>query len=199
MVHERFVLGGALLLCACTVQSDDNAFGSASTTVATSVGTTVPSSDSGGDGSSSGAGSTSDGDDGSSTGAADSGDTGSSSTTDDPTLEGSSGAVDPTDGQPADGMYSPCLEGADCGNQPNLCIQSVDADMNPIDGFCSTTGCANPAIDCDPAPGGTAMPTCVPITVNDMAAQACALNCQGLTCPTGMACASFTGLGMICM
>lgn len=195
MAYGRLGLAAAWIAClvACTVSNDDSGFTSASSASATvSVGTTVPTDDSGGSsesGGSTGAGSSSSGGDDTSGG----GSTGAGSSS------SSEGAVDPTDGQPTEGMYAPCLEGTDCGNMTNLCIQSVDADMTPIDGFCSTTGCANPATDCDPAPGGTAMPACVPITVNNMAQMACALNCQGLVCPTGMVCMNFTNLGMICM
>lgn len=197
MAYERHGLATALLACvaACTVSNGGSGFTSAGSASASVTVGTAPTdeSDSGGSSSESGG----------STGAATSstgGDTsggGTTAATLDPT-GGSSGAVDPTDGQPADGMYSPCLQAAECAPL-SLCIQSVDADMNPIDGFCSATGCSNPAMDCDPAPGGTAVPVCVPITVNNMAQMACALNCQALMCPTGMMCVNFTDLGMICM
>jgi len=178
------------------VSNGGSGFTSAGSSVSVSVGTTVPTDESDtGDSSSETGGTT--GEATSSTGGDDSGTGGTTAATLDPT-GGSSGGVDPTDGQPADGMYSPCLQAAECAPL-SLCIQSVDADMNPIDGFCSATGCSNPAMDCDPAPGGTATPVCVPITVNAMAQMACALNCQGLVCPTGMMCLNFTDLGMICM
>ncbi|MEM6291172.1 MAG: hypothetical protein AAGA54_07895 [Myxococcota bacterium] len=91
--------------------------------------------------------------------------------------------------QPADGMYSPCTTGRECGFTPDLCITLEDADMVIIDGFCSTTGCVNPAADCDANPGGTASPTCVGVTVDGAAENACMLDCTGgLTCPTGMTC-----------
>lgn len=196
MADRRLGFVLALGACvACTVSNDGSGFTSAGSSVSVSVGTTVPTDESDSGGSSSGTGGSTD--EGTSTGGDET--AGSGSTTAATSETGTTGAVDPTDGQPADGMYSMCLQGMDCGNMPNLCIQSVDADMNPIDGFCSTTGCSNPAMDCDPAPGGTAVPVCVPITVNAMAQMACALNCQGLVCPTGMMCVNFTDLGMICM
>jgi hypothetical protein len=201
MAYERIGLATAALALgaclACTVTNDDSGFTSVATSATASVGT-MTNGDSGSGGSSSGTGG--------STGEATSGtggdDTAGSGETTAATLDptgGSSGAVDPTDGQPADGMWSMCLMGEDCGNTPILCIQSVDADMNPIDGFCSTTGCMNAAVDCLPAPGGTAMPACAPITVDGEMEMACVLNCQGLMCPMGMVCMNFTGLGMICM
>jgi hypothetical protein len=177
------------------VTNDDDGFASAGSPTSVTVASTMPNDDSSGS-TSDGSGSTTDG----SSDGTDGGDTSSSSSaTLDPTLAESSsdGAVDPTDGQPADGMWSMCIDAAmDCGNIPILCI--TNADMT--DGFCSTTGCANPAVDCLPAPGGTAMPACAPITVNDQMEQACVLNCAGgLVCPTGMVCMNFTNLGMICM
>jgi len=184
-----------LALAACTVSNDDDD-GFTSTPTSVTVASTVPDDDSGGSSTATGDGSTaSDGSTGDSTG----GDTSSTSaTTVDPTLDGSSsgGPIDPTDGQPADGMWSMCTVAMDCGNLPILCI--TNADMT--DGFCSTTGCTNAAVDCDPAPGGTAVPACVPITVNDVDEMACALNCAGgLLCPAGMVCMNFADLGMVCM
>lgn len=115
---------------------------------------------------------------------------GSSEDTNDPTGNGM---------QPADGMYSDCLDAEPCGFNPNLCITIQDADMMNIDGFCSTTGCANPAMDCDPSPGGTAVPICMPTTVNNMMLQACALSCAGgMTCPLPMMCYNLNGIGEIC-
>jgi hypothetical protein len=199
MGHKRLRCTVVLALGACTVTNDDDGFATATTPTSVTVGSTVTNT--GSDGSSTAAGdSTTAGDAGSdgSTGGDDTGST-TSSTTPDPTLDGSSsdGAVDPTDGQPADGMWSMCIDAAmDCGNLPILCI--TNADMT--DGFCSTTGCANPAADCDPSPGGTATPACAPVTVNDEMEQACVLSCAGgLVCPTGMVCMDFTNLGMICM
>jgi hypothetical protein len=182
---------------ACTVTNDDDGFGSATAQTSVTVASTMTNGDSG-DGTTATGGSTTAGDD-STGGSTAGGDTSSgSSTSIDPTLAGSSSddGVDPTDGQPADGMWSMCTVAADCGNLPILCI--TNADMT--DGFCSTTGCANAAADCLASPGGTAMPACAPITVNDEAEQACVLSCAGgLLCPTGMVCMNFTDLGMICI
>jgi hypothetical protein len=196
MAHDRLRFCACLLvLGACTVGNDSEGFTSVMTSQ--TLPTTAPNDDSGGDETTETGGSTA-GE--TSTGGGSGDDTGSTSVTTVDASSSSDSGVDPTGAQPADGMWSMCLAGADCGNTPILCIQSVDADMNPIDGFCSTTGCANPAVDCAPSPGGTAMPACAPITVNEMMEQACVLNCAGgLTCPMGMVCMNFTGLGMVCM
>jgi hypothetical protein len=115
---------------------------------------------------------------------------GSSEDTNDPTGNGM---------QPMDGMYSHCLTAEECDVSPVLCITIQDADMNNIDGFCSETGCANPAVDCAAAPGGTAVPRCMPATVNGMAMQACALDCSNaMTCPPPMQCYNLNGVGEIC-
>ena len=101
--------------------------------------------------------------------------------------------------QPGMGMYSPCAAGADCGFLPNLCLTISDAGGVVIDGFCTETGCANAAVDCDPSPGGTAAPICINVTVNDLPDTACALNCAGgATCPVGMTCYNLTGIGEVC-
>jgi hypothetical protein len=188
---------GIALAGACTVDgTDDDPFGAATvpsptTTVTTTIGMAT-------------------GED--STGSTGTGETGNaeSSTTDVPASTGpdpvgtsdggSTGGGDGGNGmQPADGMYSPCLTADDCGFNPILCITIQDAMMNPTDGFCSETGCANPAVDCDPSPGGTATPRCMPVTVNGMALQACALDCSaGLVCPAPMQCYDLDGVGMIC-
>lgn len=106
-------------------------------------------------------------------------------------------AVDPGT-QPADGLYSTCLVAEECDPIPALCITINDADDNPMDGFCSQTGCVNAAVDCVPTPGGTALPACMPITLNDVAESACALDCSaGATCPPPMTCYSLE-FGMIC-
>ncbi len=91
--------------------------------------------------------------------------------------------------QPADGMYSPCTIPRDCGFAPELCITLSDMDGMVLDGFCSETTCNNPAVDCDPSPGGTAPPACLDVNVDGMADTACVLDCTGgATCPTGMTC-----------
>jgi hypothetical protein len=184
-----------LLVAACTVSKDENPFATGnptSVTVASSAGTMADES---GDTSGESGGSTGDGSSSEGGATTSSSDTGSATTT---TLDGSSsGAVDPTDGQPADGMYSMCTVPEDCGNLPVFCVTDADA----TDGFCSETGCTNPAVDCDPAPGGTATPACVgPFDIDGNNEMGCALDCTGgLVCPAGMVCMNFTDLGMICM
>ncbi len=188
-------------LCAVTACSsdggNDNPFGVGTSATATATATATGSSG-GGSSSGSGDGTGSDGSTGSPT-------TGSPSTGPDPSTtaaDDSTGAgdtIDPSAGvQPMDGMYSPCTTGMECGNTPILCITINDADGNPTDGFCSQTPCANPAVDCLPSPGGTAVPTCMPVTVDGAASMACALDCAGgATCPTGMTCYSLE-VGSVC-
>ena len=95
--------------------------------------------------------------------------------------------------QPASGMYSECTVPEDCVAPSNVCIT-----INMGVGFCTNMGCANPAADCDPTPGGTAVPICFPIELNMMPDSSCALDCSGgQICPTGMACAVLEG-GSIC-
>lgn len=90
--------------------------------------------------------------------------------------------------QPADGMYSDCLMAAQCVGL-NTCVTILDMMDAPIDGFCSNNGCQVPATDCDPTPGGTAVPFCMMVTLNDNPDTACALDCAGgATCPGGMMC-----------
>ena len=99
--------------------------------------------------------------------------------------------------QPADGMYSPCVVPRDCGFAPELCITITDADDMLLDGFCSETTCTNPAVDCDPSPGGTAPPICIDVTVDGATDSACVLDCTGgATCPTGMTCYALTGISI---
>jgi hypothetical protein len=197
MLHERLGCASAVvLLAACTVSNDENPFDTSSPTAVTvaSSASTMSEDESGGASSESGVGT--DGGSSSEGEGSESGMMGSTSTT---TADGSSseGAVDPTDGQPADGMYSMCTAPADCGNVPIFCITDADA----TDGFCTETGCTNPDADCDPSPGGTAMPVCVgPFEIQGADEMGCALSCAGgLVCPTGMVCMNFTDLGMICM
>jgi len=95
--------------------------------------------------------------------------------------------------QPLDGMYSECMVPEDCALPNNVCIT-----INMGAGFCTNQGCANPAADCDPTPGGTAVPICFPLELNMMPAMSCALDCSaGQICPTGMACAVLED-GSIC-
>jgi hypothetical protein len=199
----RITFACSLLAAACTVNNNANPFGSGG---ATSVGTTATTA-SNDAGSSSGS---------SDDGVADEGED-SSSGADDPTTSAdetgttadtggdpadaatTDGGALPGDGQPADGMWSQCTTARECGPIPALCIYLVDENMNPTDGFCSQTACANPAADCDANPGGTAPAVCVPMQIDGMADQVCALNCAAGTCPTGMVCTNITDLGMICI
>jgi hypothetical protein len=193
-------VGLGLACGGCTVSSDEGSSFGGSVTVSTSVSTTVgsggesdtgegSSSSEGGESSSEGGAESTSGVDGSGSGEASSGGV----------LEESSGGGGTGGGQPADGMYSHCLAAAECVGV-NLCITiTPQGAMEPSTGFCSSTGCAMPATDCDPSPGGTATPVCVPVTVNMMPQQACALDCAGgKTCPAPMTCTSVNGLGMIC-
>ncbi len=99
--------------------------------------------------------------------------------------------------QPDDGMYAPCTIPRDCGFAPELCITLSDMDDMVLDGFCSETTCNNPAVDCDPSPGGTAPPACLDVSVDGMADTACVLDCTGgATCPTGMTCYSLGAMSI---
>ena len=100
--------------------------------------------------------------------------------------------------QPADGLYSHCLTPTECDPIPALCITIEDMSGNATDGYCSLTPCTNAAVDCVPTPGGTALPACIPVTLDGQATNACALDCSGgATCPTGMTCHALT-IGSIC-
>jgi hypothetical protein len=84
--------------------------------------------------------------------------------------------------QPADGMYSACDDAADCFG-----LEFCET------GFC-TSECTNAAVDCDPSPGGTALPTCFMFGLESL----CALDCSGgSTCPTPMQCTPVT-TGSVC-
>lgn len=199
MGMRRFFVVSVLAL-GCTVDDNSNPFGATSvgtyTTVSTTTSVTDGSESSGSEesgaqeSSSSGAAESSSGAAESSTGAVDAG---SSSGGDDTTGGGGMGT------QPADGMYSSCSVAQDCGVIPTLCITIQDAMMMPLAGFCSETGCMNNGTNCDASPGGTATPMCMPVTVNDMAEQACALDCSGgKTCPPPMTCRPLDGGLMVC-
>jgi hypothetical protein len=191
----------ATLIAGCTVEQGGNdPFGAPATY--TTYATTQPGDDESGSSESTGGDAGSDGT---------SGDAGESSG--DVTEAGSSsdgagessgdgttgGALPPGDGQPMDGMWSHCTTAQECGPIPALCIYMVDENENPVDGFCTETACANPAVDCVANPGGTAPAICVPMEIDGMADQVCALNCGAGTCPAGMVCMNFTDLGMVCM
>jgi hypothetical protein len=182
---SRVVLALLVSMLGCTKDTSGNPFGSGTAATMPLPMDGDDESDASGDGESSsgnaGGSSSSSGAPGSS-----SGEPGSSSGALEPTTSG----VDPTggaDGQPATGQYSHCLDASECVDV-TLCVQ-IQMDMKTVDGFCSTFPCANAAVDCDPAPGGTAVPFCFPMTVNGMATTSCALDCgAGQTCPTGMQC-----------
>ncbi len=96
--------------------------------------------------------------------------------------------------QPDNGMYSDCLSTAECVGV-NTCVTIFDMAGDPFDGFCTLDNCSDPAMDCDPSPGGDVTPTCVEITLNGSPASACALGCSGgLTCPDGMVCYEDDGI-----
>ncbi|MCX4243175.1 hypothetical protein [Paraliomyxa miuraensis] len=185
---------------ACTVVEtpDDNPFATGTPTMTS----TPPGTDSG-SGSGSGSGGSGEGDTSSGgPGSSDGVDSTGALTTGPMTTGVSMGSTDDGGGngmQPAMGMYSACEIPEDCGFSPTLCITIVD-DMDVlIAGFCSETGCANPAVDCSPSPNGVVTPVCVPVTVNGMADNACALQCTGgQACPAPMQCINVTGFGEVC-
>ena len=118
-----------------------------------------------------------------------------SSSSTDPIAESSSSSSsggDPPDGsQPATGMYAHCYDMFfdNCGAAAPICV-NITGEM---DGYCTADGCANPALDCDPAPGGTAQPFCFAAGGYSM----CGLDCSsGESCATGMVCTiiSFDGV-----
>jgi hypothetical protein len=203
----RTMRGGCVLatvFAGCTVEQDGGAFGEASSATYTTYATTQPNADEGGASESTGA--TEDAGSEGTSGAAtestgDAGDDGESSDGGSESSGGGTtgGALPPGNGQPMDGMWSHCTTAQECGPIPALCIYMVDENANPVDGFCTETGCANPAVDCAANPGGTAPPVCVPMEINEVQDQVCALNCGAGTCPTGMVCMNFSDLGMVCM
>ena len=203
MIRWTSVIVGALALACSSDGTNDSPFGVGTSATATATATATASGGSSGDptGSSSG----------SSSGAAESssGAAGSTSTdpTTDPTTDATTGVGEtgvgettgmPSGTQPADGLYSHCLDGMGCDPLPALCITIDDMNGTPMDGFCSITPCTNAAVDCVPTPGGTALPACFPVTLDGQATNACALDCSGgATCPTGMTCYTLT-IGSIC-
>lgn len=188
---------------ACTIVSDDeDPFGSGTAPV-----TSAPPATDTGDatetaGSGSGSGSTGGG---SSSGALDSTGALDGSSSGMPLTTGMSAEDSSTSGgggngmQPNDGMWSACEVPEDCGFAPTLCITITGGGGALLGGFCSETGCANPAVDCDPSPVPTVTPVCVPVNVNGMADSACALQCTGgAACPVPMQCLNVMGFGEIC-
>jgi hypothetical protein len=92
-------------------------------------------------------------------------------------------------------MWAHCSDGmsASCINGATTCIYIDDPQMP--DGYCSTSGCQMPAVDCDPVPTDATSPaTCINAKdTNDNDVPICALDC-GLaqTCPAGMVCTGIT-------
>jgi hypothetical protein len=178
------VLCAAALLLGCTVDSKDEGFGDLTASPASGPGpggsSSAGSASSSGDSSDGGA-TTSPGD-ASDSGAADSGGT---------TSPGDSGSTDggPAGApQPDDGMYSHCVTLGDCVGL-TTCVLATDTD-----GFCSAA-CTDAVSDCDPAPGGTAMPACVAYAAQPV----CALDCSGgAQCPGGMSC-QVVDANMVCV
>jgi hypothetical protein len=115
------------------------------------------------------------------------------------TTGGSSGDGDPGNGMPPGGwMYGDCMANEQCGGFPGMCLTIQDQDLNPIDGFCTTT-CTDPLADCDASPVATSTPVCMPTMVNGMADAVCALSCSGgAGCPAGMTCYNFGAAGEVC-
>lgn len=99
---------------------------------------------------------------------------------------GSSSDGGPVTEQPATGMYAHCHAGFldNCTADAPTCLH-IGGQMQ---GYCTVLGCANPALDCDPAPGGTAPVYCTGVTQT-----LCALDCSGgQQCPLGMTCEAIT-------
>lgn len=187
---------------ACTIVSDDtDPFGSGTAPPATSA---PPATDTGDATETAGSGTATTGG-GSSSGVLDSTGAPDSSSGGMPLTTGVSAEDSTTGGgggngmQPGDGMWSACEVPEDCGFSPTLCITISDAGGMLLGGFCSETGCANPAVDCDPSPVPTVTPVCVPVNVNGMDDTACALQCTGgAACPVPMSCINVMGFGEIC-
>lgn len=101
--------------------------------------------------------------------------------------------------QPKTGQYSACVEPTDCGFAPHICISIDDAFGEQLSGFCTEIGCLDPVADCDPNPGGTAVPVCIPAPLKGLFETSCALDCSGGgTCPAPMQCFTDLDTGPIC-
>jgi hypothetical protein len=206
-MHARQLIVSAALALGCAVgegsDPDEYGFGGASATAVMTASPSEDDDDGGEDGSessSSAAGESTSGEEGGGSssesagtfGPGDESSGGPGATTVDPS------GGDPNGGQPGAGMYSACLQPADCAGL-DACMQIVDANMQPTDGFCTVLGCANAAVDCDPSPGGTATATCYAVQTQMGADAICALDCGGgKTCPAGMQCTNLTG-GQLCV
>jgi hypothetical protein len=169
-----------------TTGEDDGVQTSSISADASASDTSVGDSSSASQGDSEGEGSTSGVDAGESTsGDPDTTGMNTSNTTNMSGEESSSDDGNPGGGQPADGMYSSCtMANNTCTMAPvTICVYT------DTDGFCTADGCANPAQDCDPAPGGTATPMCLSAPPYSF----CALDCSGgESCPTPMVCTGVT-------
>ncbi|MCH9681018.1 MAG: hypothetical protein K0V04_06270 [Deltaproteobacteria bacterium] len=102
--------------------------------------------------------------------------------------------------QPPVGMYSSCRMLEECGPAPDLCVTLFGLGGTLLGGFCSQTGCDDPVADCDPSPGGTAVPVCVEVNVEGMDEFVCALDCEDeATCPDPMECVDVGVFGHFCV
>lgn len=94
--------------------------------------------------------------------------------------------------RPEHTMYACCSVS---GGSIAGCLQVLNAICisDPVTrvGFCTAPGCSDPMLDCDPAPAGTASPTCIDDGVDVF----CALDCSAGTCPDGMTCSRITVMG----
>lgn len=104
------------------------------------------------------------------------------STTESPTTD--SGEPDQ---QPDDGMYSACVSVVDCIGL-TTCLTATDTSGSPIEPFCTAGSCNSPLAQCDPTPGGTAVPICLPVDLGGTMDTVCALDCSVGECPAGMQC-----------
>lgn len=96
------------------------------------------------------------------------------------------------DPQPGSGLYSQCLQDADCPGLSGCATYTEEGQVNPSDGFC-TQLCSSNA-QCSADVGGSATPLC-----NDSMNAFCQLDCsEGKTCPDGMECLELN-VGTICL
>lgn len=127
--------------------------------------------------------------------------TSSDPSTTDTDTGGSSGAASssgemPSE-QPEDGMYSACDSVVDCIGL-TACLTATDTGGQPIEAFCTAGSCDSPLAQCDPTPGGTAVPICLPTEIGGAMDTLCALDCSaGQECPDGMDCRTLAA-GSIC-
>jgi hypothetical protein len=194
------VLCTAMFACTTVESESGTSFGTAPSSVGDSAGPSTDATD--GTGGSGSEGSDEHGTEGATTGTTGGSDPSGDASATLPTTGDASSGPDDDDGmnddggQPGTGMYAHCLAPEQCaGGSINVCITINDGRT----GFCTNSTCTNPAVDCDPSPGGTAEPICYPITINDMPAQSCALDCAGgKTCPGGMQCFALEGGLSVC-